>query len=748
MTHQTVQFLTALGKDAAYIRSWVGKGYADVANLYKGQPGRAYNVRCNRAGDDAEHMRWDASQWDRMVLELARQNSADVKPSKSFPFQDGGWVPYAIINSGGHKKDEITKCHALFLEFDAPVTKEEARLKLAAFPLPVSALIESRAGLHAYWFVETTPRLWQQFQWRLIEYFESDKGIADYSRCMRLPGFYHLKEGAEPFLVNLEECHADRRYKLEDFDNILPEVPEWRLKLDRVAKSQRSFAPLAESGEEWDIRNFKHVLSHYRENSRREWDTCQCPVHAVGGGHSPDSLHINNQTGAFHCWQECSPKDIYNAINALAGWQRPKAERTQPTETPWNPPTAALKAEQQTTATAAPISTPGEKLDYDEILDQVDLLEEAITDDGLFEFTLQNFAFDNGLAKRGFNGSKLRYMSQIRRDGGSDLVITDARAILEKNPKPQWLIAGLLPKGCTVVLAANGGSGKTTLLYDFAKNIATGTAWSGYPTEKGKCLMVQADEPEVNIAQKLKVAQYGNVEWGMVDFIENWRFSQFRQLAKRVKSGGYSFVMIDSWTATHAGLGIDLTKSNAGDNVYKLRDLAAETGATIVIVHHLNKMGDLRDSSAILDNVSEVWKLHTGKETDKLPKGQRILSIGKSRSDLSGDYLLEQNASDYSWTHLGPVECPDSSEGLPLLTQVLDTIRVNPTHRFTVKEVSEHLRCDYAKANDELQRLVRFGLVESEYVVYQKAGCAASGFWKFFDYQVTQKEPQTAEEFF
>lgn len=322
MTHQSIDFLRALGKTEVFIRSWLGKGYADVPNLYKGEPGRAYNVRSSRSDEGLDGLRWDESEWDRMILELTRQNAASVEKARNFPYQHGGFCPYLVVNNGGHKQAEIVNCPALFIEFDSPITKEEAELKLASFPVPYSILIESRNGYHVYWILEkpTTPKLWRQIQHRLIEYFESDAGIEDPSRCMRLPGFDHLKEGCEPFLVNMKECHSDRRYSLEEFDAVLPDVPEWRLRLERIDRTNYG-TRLREEGEEWDIRNFKHVLHHYREHARREWDTCQCPVHG-GDGHSKDSLHINSQNGAYVCHAGCTPKEIFNEICTLAGWKR------------------------------------------------------------------------------------------------------------------------------------------------------------------------------------------------------------------------------------------------------------------------------------------------------------------------------------------------------------------------------------------------------------------------------------------
>ncbi len=51
------------------------------------------------------------------------------------------------------------------------------------------------------------------------------------------------------------------------------------------------------------------------------------------------------------------------------------------------------------------------------------------------------------------------------------------------------------------------------------------------------------------------------------------------------------FITIDSLTACLAGMDVDLIKSNAGDVIYGLRDIANTYKCSILILHHLNKSG-------------------------------------------------------------------------------------------------------------------------------------------------------------
>lgn len=361
---------------------------------------------------------------------------------------------------------------------------------------------------------------------------------------------------------------------------------------------------------------------------------------------------------------------------------------------------------------------------FNETLDQVDVLQEAISDPLQRDWVLQSFAVENGLKNKGFNGSTLAQIAQARRDAREDLDVVDAHDILDHEQAPKFLIGGHLLEGTVTVLGAIGGTGKTTLLYDFAKAIATGKPWSHHPVRQGRCLIVQTDEPKPNIKQKLQVAQFRDVPRGSVEFLTRFRFTQFEKLADRVRREKYAFVVIDSWTAAHAGTGIDLTKSSAGENAYLLRDLAEEVGCAIVVVHHLNKNGDLRDSSALFDNVSEVWKLTRGTPEQQLFKYQRMLIVEKSRSDLQGLYLLEQKPADYSWEDLGEWGLPDVSGSEPVISQVWAELKNGRS--VSAYQMSQTIHQDYQKVEAALERLHRQGSLSARWIIHNDRG-----FWAY-----------------
>jgi len=251
----------------------------------------------------------------------------------------------------------------------------------------------------------------------------------------------------------------------------------------------------------------------------------------------------------------------------------------------------------------------------------------------------------------------------------------------------------------------------TTLLYNWALHVALGTPWSGRRCMKGKALLISADEPLTDTAEKLSVIGYqdAGLEPGDISFWETWRFANMQQLEAYIRKERPSLVVIDSLTACLAGMNVDLAKSSAGDSIYGLRDLANNYRCSIVILHHLNKGGGLRDSTSFVDNVSEVVKL-TRAEGNFDPN-EFTLEWLKSRSGLTGKHSLQRDTLNYGWRYAGPI-----GGSLEELDQVVNTINMRKNERFTKQQVSALCGSfDVASTGKMLEVARRQGLITSSF---------------------------------
>jgi hypothetical protein len=294
--------------------------------------------------------------------------------------------------------------------------------------------------------------------------------------------------------------------------------------------------------------------------------------------------------------------------------------------------------------------------------------------------------------------------------GKEEIESIDALEIANSDKARDWLIAGIVPLGSVMLLAAAGGTGKTTLLYNWALNVALGTPWSGRRCLKGKCLLISADEPLVDTAEKLSVIGYkeAGLEPGDISFWETWRFAHMKQLEDYIRKERPSLVLIDSLTACLAGMNVDLAKSSAGDAIYGLRDMANSYRCSIVILHHLNKSGGLRDSTSFVDNVSEVVKLTRSESFDP---NEFAIEWLKSRSGLAGKHILKRDPLNYGWHYAGPL-----GGSLEELNQVVNVVNMRKTERFTRQQVASLSGSfDHSSTGKMLEVARRQGLVTSSF---------------------------------
>jgi len=252
----------------------------------------------------------------------------------------------------------------------------------------------------------------------------------------------------------------------------------------------------------------------------------------------------------------------------------------------------------------------------------------------------------------------------------------------------------------------------TTLMYNWALNVALGSEWSGRRCMKGKSLLISADEPVIDTAEKLSIIGYqdAGIEPGDVSVWETWRFSHMRQLEDFIRKERPIFVVIDSLTACLAGMDVDLVKSNAGDSLYGLRDIANQYKCSIIILHHLNKSGGLRDSTSFVDNVSEVVKL-TKAENNPDPN-QFTMEWLKSRSGLTGKHYLQRDTLSYGWRYAGP-----ASGSLDALDKVVNAVNMRKHQRLSRQEVASITGSyEVAATGKMLEVARRQGLITSSFL--------------------------------
>jgi hypothetical protein len=351
------------------------------------------------------------------------------------------------------------------------------------------------------------------------------------------------------------------------------------------------------------------------------------------------------------------------------------------------------------------------KPSYEEIISSIEHFVGLYVSDVRIAYETVSWLEARGVKMSQANIDKLIHEGKERVYGRQELDTIDALEIAKDDKCREWLIAGILPLGSVMLLAASGGTGKSTLIYNWSLNIALGQPWSKRRCRKGRSLIIQSDEPLVDTSEKLGVIGYAEagLEPGDIEFWETWRFAHMTQLEDYVRKNRPSFIAIDSLTACLAGMDVDLVRSNAGDVLYGLRDIANKYNCSIVILHHLNKSGGLRDSTSFVDNVSEVVKL-TRPENNPDPN-QFSFEWLKSRSGLTGKHHLQRSALNYGWEYQGP-----AGGSIQELDGCINAIVNRPNERFSRQQVASLIGSwDIASTGKMLEVARRQGFIKSTF---------------------------------
>ena len=349
---------------------------------------------------------------------------------------------------------------------------------------------------------------------------------------------------------------------------------------------------------------------------------------------------------------------------------------------------------------------------YEEIISTIENFVGLYANDSRIAYETGNWLEQRGVKMSQQNVEKIIAEAKERIYGREELESIDALSIANADKAREWLIAGIIPLGSVTLLAAGGGTGKSTVAYNWALNIGLGTKWSGRRCMKGRTLICQSDEPLIDTSEKLSVIGYQDTALAprTIEFWETWRFAHMRQLEEYVRKERPRFVVIDSLTACLAGMDVDMVKSNAGDVIYGLRDLANTYRCSILILHHLNKSGGLRDSTSFVDNVSEVVKLTRSESFDP---NEFTLEWMKSRSGLTGKHVLKRDNLTYGWHYAGPV-----GGSLEELNQVVNVVEMRKTERFTKQQVAMLSGSfDTGSTGKMLEVARRQGLISSSFSV-------------------------------
>lgn len=360
----------------------------------------------------------------------------------------------------------------------------------------------------------------------------------------------------------------------------------------------------------------------------------------------------------------------------------------------------------------APTKDEYQRWKHDRLLKELTAIYTAVPEPSLRFLKLKDLANDNHVT---MSFLELFYLKSLTAQC-SKLLSYDELKELAGATVREWLLNGLVPKSTTILLASDGGVGKTKFIYGLGKQIIQGQQFGQFHAtgEKRRILYYQGDESPGDMVQALESLGYseGDInKYVKVRF--GWSAENMPALIQDLKEFRPDFVVIDSLSTANRFSTYNESQMEYARPILEMTGLANEYGCTFVIIHHTNREGGVRGTTAIRNAVSEVWQL-TKDNTPHATPNDRLLEINKSRSRSSGKkYRMIFSPDDLTFTFLGEEETSETT-GLADKTakdMMLDFLSKNRNVKYTSEELAHIVECSSGRARSCLIQLSADGLI-------------------------------------
>lgn len=284
--------------------------------------------------------------------------------------------------------------------------------------------------------------------------------------------------------------------------------------------------------------------------------------------------------------------------------------------------------------------------------------------------------------------------------------------------KVEWIIEGFLAKGGTTLLAAEAGSGKTSLLLRAAAAVEEGELFlDQVPTQKGRVLFIQGDEPEGQSEAKMYLMGLKDDITGTpfdIHYLEGaLDYSSFEEQTRK-----YDLIVIDSATSALAKEGGEVEDAEFSRLLYKINSAVSKNGCSCIITTHLRKSADgvkrlditpqdIAGRTTIANAITDFFGLmKVAKDEQKWEDHFALKCLGK-RYCRSGEVWQLQGDPESFWWGLNAV-----TDGMPpkerknLERKVLDWFGEHP-EPVALKELSALIG-----TNEEYLRRICTGLYQ------------------------------------
>lgn len=190
---------------------------------------------------------------------------------------------------------------------------------------------------------------------------------------------------------------------------------------------------------------------------------------------------------------------------------------------------------------------------------------------------------------------------------------TPAQIMAMDIPEPEWLVENLLVAGSAVLFPAREKAGKGLLAIDLACSIALGEPWLGHAVTDGSVIYLAMEESLRTIKYRLRVRLRGRLDVPIHVIPADGTLDQSFQLENAANLSDLIEVIdevepvlaiLDPLREAHTGR--EDSSDDMAPRLRAIRQLAHQTGTTLLVSHHASKgSGNSRGSTSIKSSLDD-----------------------------------------------------------------------------------------------------------------------------------------------
>jgi RecA-family ATPase len=243
------------------------------------------------------------------------------------------------------------------------------------------------------------------------------------------------------------------------------------------------------------------------------------------------------------------------------------------------------------------------------------------------------------------------------------IVIRDAAYYLSERPPIEYVVEKLIAESSVNVWFGQWGAKKTWAAIDLAVCVASGKQWLGMATEPCNVLIIDEESGDTRLANRIKDTMRG--ELGQLANasvpIKSVSLAQFNLLKKPddahllaglVLELDAKLVIIDALADVMLG-GDENAVKDTQPVFANLRFIAELTGAAFIVIHHANKGGGYRGSSAIAGAIDTLLSVESKQDnslitfkTEKMRDGEPLNFACEANWTDEGFYLTQSEITE------------------------------------------------------------------------------------------------------